>query len=875
MAIFWRWFLVVFALLSGATPLLGASARERQAYAIACAAFQDKFYDRAESGFTQFLQDYRKSTNAPHAVLLLAQAQYYLGKFPEAIARLTDTNNLAQAQVAGLMDRYLYWTAEARFASGDFQRAADAFVSLPEKYPQSPLGVNAAVEAAVALGKLGHWQQVDALLENTAGVFQRTAQRDPASPIVGQGRLLQAESKIEQQDFRAAAAILSRLNPAALTPERDWQRAYLLCRALLGRDDREAALAAAANARQIARQGRGGGWPSELAESVALYAGLLEQLGRLAEAESAWQENITTNVPVAQQQQAILKSAALAVALNDLTNAETELENYLTRFPAAAPAELARLSLGELLLKDFIAQPLATNLFTAALTNLDAATNSVFAGKAYLDLGWCNWLAEEKAGELGDTNAAAQKLAESLDDFQAAAHSPHPLGPEDLAVARFKMGDAQFALKDFTGAQTNYLAVLEDFPGLTNVAQALGERALYQIVRARLELHDTNLDAPLRQLLEDFFANPTGDSGLLLAGQSFSSFGQPARAREVFEKFEQKCTNSPLLPEAAFAVGRTFEREQNWPAAVTNYEAWLRAWPTNELRPQVEYAHAWVVWQTGDEARAFEQFTNFAAQYPTNTALTPLAQWWVADHYFRQGTNFAEAEKHYQLIFQNFPTNRLAYEARLRAGRAALARSGYTDASRYFLGVLTDGPDALKDQARFGYAEVLRTMAASETNTLSLQLATNYLSQMYGEAPTNMAGALAWCETGDCDWLMGAYDAATNAYTQVLNAPSAERQLRSRARVGLGNALKKKAEGLPPDSQRPLLSLALQSYAEVLYPTNEVSDPFWIKEAALQALPLIHLLKEGDLDDFVARMEHWLPTLKATLEKKRAALPQP
>ena len=89
-----RWFLVLFTLILGGGQLFAAS-REERAYGAAVAAFNDKFYDRAEAGLTQFLQTYRKSTNAPAAVLLLAQSEFYLGKYSVAITRLTDTNNVA------------------------------------------------------------------------------------------------------------------------------------------------------------------------------------------------------------------------------------------------------------------------------------------------------------------------------------------------------------------------------------------------------------------------------------------------------------------------------------------------------------------------------------------------------------------------------------------------------------------------------------------------------------------------------------------------------------------------------------------------------------------------------------------------------------
>jgi outer membrane protein assembly factor BamD (BamD/ComL family) len=385
------------------------------------------------------------------------------------------------------------------------------------------------------------------------------------------------------------------------------------------------------------------------------------------------------------------------------------------------------------------------------------------------------------------------------------------------------------------------------------------------------------VDDVMRQLLGSFFTTAPVESSMLLAGEGFSDFNHPAKARDMFFGFEVERANSPLLPQVAFAIARTFEQDQNWPAAVTNEQAWLHDYPTNELRPQVEYARAWAVAQTGDEPGAFELFNNFVSRYPTN-ALTPLAHWWVADHFFRLGgTNIVAAELNYESIFQDFPTNELAYPAQLMAGQSAMARSGYTDASRYFVALINNlnpnCPDDLRDKARFGYCEaLLRQISSVDTNNANLQEATNILAQMTPKAVTNIVGAMAWSETGDCDLQLGALDAATNAYAQVLNSPSASPELRCRAHVGLGMVLEKKAEGQPADARKALLDLALDHYGKVFYPDDAPRDAFWTKKAGVQILALnarSGALRGADLDAFITKMETLFPQLKDQLEQKR------
>jgi TolA-binding protein len=872
MVSFRRWFLIALALLLGGGPLLAAQ-REDRSYAAAALAFHDKFYSLAETKLNQYLQTYRKSTNAPAALLLLARTEYCLKKYGAVTNRLGDPVNLAKAKAAGLADGYDYWRAEAQFAQGDLAGAAETFVSVAENYPNSPLALGAVVEAAAAFGENANWSQVDDLLDSPNGLFQRRAHLDAANGQVVDGRLLQAESKCAQQNFAGALQVLNLLDPPTLTPQQDWKRARLAYRADLGRNDLEAALAAATNLMQIARFGHGDLWATNLAESVACRAGVFEQQGRWALASDAWRENLTNNIPDDQQRRAILKVADLAIIQGKLGEAETNLQSFWTKFPDSPAAGIALLTLGELHLKDFIARPAGTNHLVAAEEYLADSTNGPLAGKAYLDHGWCNWLEAAAAQRAGDASAAAAKVADSLDDFKAAAQAL-PRESEDLAVATFKTGDAQFALTNYPDAIASYRQVLTGFPALTNVSASLGASALYQILRGQLALQDTNgMDDTMGQLLAKFFGAPATASSLLLAGQGFSDFGDPAKARELFERFERERTNSPLLPQAAFALARTYAREQNWPATVSHCEAWLQSFPASEFKPQVEYILAWAVAQAGDEPRSFQLFTNFVSQYPSNPSLTPLARWAVADHYFRLGTNFTAAEFQYQSISESFPTNDLAEPAQLMAARAAMGRFSYSEAIRYVKPIIenSNAPAELQNQARFAYCEAARGMT-SETNTLSLLEATNILGEMYVETPTNIAGALAWCETGDCNLQLGAFDSATNAYAQVLAAPSASVELRCRAQVGLGIALEKKADGQPPVVQRTLRTQALNNYLAVIYTTNDAADPFWMKKAALQALQLMPLVKEGEINDFIGRLEHWLPQLTDLLEKKRAAL---
>ena len=370
---------------------------------------------------------------------------------------------------------------------------------------------------------------------------------DPANDLVARGSLLLAQAKFAQKDFAGAASVLELVNPQTLQPQLDWQRVYLLHQVRLAAGDTNAALAVTTNLVQIALSEKN---DVLQVEGMALRARVLEQLGQKSGAIAAYAEILKLNAPLERQRQAILKMAELAIALDRFSDAEDSFQKFLAQFPASAAADVALLTLGELHLKDYIAQlaapnhlPEATNLLLEAQASFDqflgTFTNSPLAGKAYLDRGWCLWL--------------AGKFPESFDDFKAATRRLPP--SEDLAVARFKIGDVLFAQKDFTNALKNYRAVVENFAGFPAVTQTLGDRALYQMLRANLELKDmAGASNAMSRILKLYPASNLADNSILLVVEGLADSRQPAAARAICLKFEE--AGSEFAVAATGGTGR-------------------------------------------------------------------------------------------------------------------------------------------------------------------------------------------------------------------------------------------------------------------------------------------------------------------------------
>ena len=357
--------------------------------------------------------------------------------------------------------------------------------------------------------------------------------------------------------------------------------------------------------------------------------------------------------------------------------------------------------------------------------------------------------------------------------------------------------------------------------------------------------------------------------------ESQTDLTQPANARALLQKFEATFPDSPLRPQVELAIARTYEREQDWPAAIDELHPLAGTVSRRTIcGPQTVYSLAQANFQAGNETNAFVQFTNFVAQFPTND-LAPLAQWWVADHFFRSG-RFRERGKKLQA---HFSKHQLAGFAAGQPDQSVLSgaddgRTGRRGAAGlyrcnrdYFtkLEADTNCPLDLRVQATFAHGDALMRSDSTDTNNplANFGLATNEFFQIVQLYPTNELGLLALFYIAECNFQLTNYDAATNAYAQIFNSPFAGLYARSQAQIGFGIALENKAALATGAGQNALLNAALDNYLAVFNGLNlrddEQPDSFWLRNAGLQAAPLVGLLNNPDAETKILRQFEKMP----------------
>ena len=184
--------LLLFA-LAGVVPARAASTAEKRSFNVAAAAFNLGSWAYAETNFALFLQKYPVSERAAEAVLLEAQARFYLRQYDGALTLLA----VYREQAGGWADQFDLWTGEAQFAAGRLAVAAETFAHLAEQLPGSTNLFRATLREAEARARLSQWARVISLLQNPGGAFQQEIKAGTVSELAAAGYLILGEAQFE------------------------------------------------------------------------------------------------------------------------------------------------------------------------------------------------------------------------------------------------------------------------------------------------------------------------------------------------------------------------------------------------------------------------------------------------------------------------------------------------------------------------------------------------------------------------------------------------------------------------------------------------------------------------------------------------------
>jgi TolA-binding protein len=857
-----KWLLMLATLLGGVRPLAAASTAESGDFATYTTIFNAGLWPSAAEEMATFVKRYPKSPLVPAAVLYEARARFYLNQFG-ATLNLLSAN---QSRTNPLADQYLYWTGRAHFENTNYPAAADAFARLTGTFTNSPLRLDATIREAASRARLGDWPGTVSLLQATNGVFQQTLRSGTSGETIVRGLLLLGEAQLAQTNFNGVAEALQSLSELTRNADLKWSRLFLQARWERAQGHLADALDTATNLVVSDNS-------TNRAEGNVFTGETYEQLGEFELAANQYGLNVS-NAPVQYRRHALLKIGELSLTRTNFAGAMDTLQRFLTQFPADSAADAALLALGELELAQHLSgggtnrtESATNNFCERALGHFETLLrdfpNSPLAGKALLNKGWCLW----SEGNYAASEAAFAQAVERL-----------PFS-EDQAIARFKWADAQFMRTNFYGALNNYHFLTTYYAAVPGVKENLLEQALYQTVRASLNVNDLDSATNALQKILDWYPDGfAGDRCLLYVGQGFAQGGDTARARRLFSDVQVRRPATSLVPQARLAVARTYEREGNWDAAITNYDEWILTYTNHTELPRAKFSRAWDYYMAGQETNALTQFTDFVAHYHDHE-LAPRAQYWIGDYYLRND-NHLEAQKNYQLVRNtNLPPTRLTYQAQIMAGRACERSGGYDQAIQFYFQDLfnnTNCPPDLRAQALFDWGDALVTRGSTNKPA-------DFPSAIavFRLIPTNSDLFVpAKGRIGECYFNLGGptnLQSAANEFQQILGMTNASLNARYQAKIELGMIAEALAtlEGGDADAtlrSQELRSQALRYYLEVLFDESNPgedrqSEIFSIQKAGLQAGLLAEKLNQRSQAVTIYRkLQDLLPVLR--LEEK-------
>jgi tetratricopeptide (TPR) repeat protein len=851
---------------------LGAPPPDEVAFTSCFKLFHDSLYPEAERSFDEFLTRFTNSTHQADAILYLARSRLYQSNYNGAINLLQKSSS----QAGSLLPDYVFWIGTARYKSGDLTNAMGDFGTVAKENPPSPLRLEASYYEAEAHSRTGDWPGVARLLEQTDGPFQLAAQANAKSEFSSLGWLLLGEALLHEHRPADGEKVILGLDPTELPKDLRWRHQYLLCQLQLAGGRSEAALNTSTNLLALSLE------PGHLATSYFLKGEVLEKLGRTNDALAVYTNNLADGQPQDVQWQALARTIQLTVASDPLAQAIQALHTLIAQHPQAKAQDLAQISLGELYLKASVSPPdsasasnalastdtnlppnaLTNYLLASALTNFNLVisnyTNSPLLPKARLDRGWCYWRS---------TNIPAAKL-----DFEeAASHLPFS---KDQAVARFKLADTEFFLKDYPEAARNYGLVLSLYDKLPEVTNAFFDLALYQLAEADIQRGDeAGAAAAVEKILRLYPASYFGYRGSLLMGEDLNRKYDYAGARNVFVALRERSPHAPLVSELDYAIARTYDYEGDWNAAIDHYKQWETNHAGDARLPEVEYHLALACEKAGLTDVAMGYYTNFVLRFPSNS-LTPWAKNAEADYYYNHN-DFISAEKIYQELAKDPSAGDLAYQANFWAGKSAFARLDMKEAHDHFVDLvkITNVPPTLLTRGYLALADTLfQQFLASPTNKDYLDQACSAVSTCTNGAPTNALAVEALGMLGGyyAQWAAQSpgtntsYATAKQIYQTIVQFPpgSVSVAARSQALVGLG--LVAEQEHQPEE--------AVSDYCKVVYANLDRFDPYWVGRAGEYAARICE--EQQHWEEAVKvyqRVLQAVPALRPVLEKKIAA----
>ena len=808
--------------------LSAAPPQEQNAYNAGIRAFEWRRFERAEKEFAQFIDRFPDSELAAKASALRLRSR---------------AHHLADQGKHGL--------------------AAAAFRQLRSEFPNSPNYLEFVVLEAWNQYHLGNREIVVNLLGEAEGPFQLATiirSRDPAAlKFQVSGRLLLAQTYLEQKNHSAARQALDAATDWDLDTEFQWRRQFIFTRLHFAANEFEKALEQATDLLELAEATEKKEW---IAESAAALGEVRIAANQKEAAILAYEKNLAEGIPQRRRREAWTKIIKLRQEQSPgpLPFLQS-LEQFVAKSANDGALDIPLLALAKLKLRLYYQDqdgneatketlpPSASELLGDARAKLERLlqqfSESSLRGEALYHLGWCYW----ERGEIEKSFSSFYNALRLL-----------PYGFEK-DIAQFKLADGHYALKRYENALFHYQQIRQRIAAASPDKEDFLAQVLYQTVRAAVQDGDADAAAEaVSELIALFPDNLLANKGIFLFGQHMLRIPKAPEARRIFRQVMERFPNFPLKAEVELAIAYSHELDGNWNSAADAYQNWTTTHPNHEKQAQAAYAGAWCLSRQGREEEAATLFQTFLEKHGKDQsadkqALVNQARLWLGNHHFNL-RNFNPAKQLYTEIYtQNQQTNLITLRARLMAGRASFRQNQFKetiDQLETLRNLLQKNKSTEGNFKTFqaevqlnlgdAYFEYGKQLPEPAERKEQIKQARRQYLQIETLQPNGRLRSVAQGRCGDASRFLSDYEQAKKFYQKVIDSPpqQADVALRSQAEVALGAIFEQEAEQAKTKAEQDALQKkALRHYHNLIFGDNlkeaENFDAFWRLEAMRQA----------------------------------------
>ncbi len=299
---------------------------------------------------------------------------------------------------------------------------------------------------------------------------------------------------------------------------------------------------------------------------------------------------------------------------------------------------------------------------TAAKKSIDTEANNPRAGEAALLIARSRFQLDDAEGAIKTASAALE-----MTDDPGIAERLH-----------FRLGEFYESLNQFDKAATEFAAVIK-----SGRNKNLLPNSFYSLAWAQLK--QKNYDDAIEsftEVIDQFSDNPLKDDAVLGRGMAYRQKGSHAKAIKDLKIYVSGNGSASDKTNARFEIGLSQVASKEWSDAITTFNELLDADPKSKIADRVRYELAWAYRDNKNAEKSIDQFDKLATSFP-NSPFAAEAYFHVAQAEY-DGKNYDDAIDNYKNCIDKTKNDSHAEKAHYKLAWCHFQKRDYTKAEQGF-----------------------------------------------------------------------------------------------------------------------------------------------------------------------------------------------